>query len=114
MAKLRPHPEAPIARAVRTNETVHSADLGTEEADIDHDTLAVAAMELAGMLTLVTVAMLTEQEVVGVIVVYRREVRPFTDKQIALVTNFAAQAVIAIENARLLNELRQRTDDLTG
>ena len=77
-----------------------------------NDQLRLATIELAGARTLFGVPLVKENEVIGCIVIYRREVRPFTDKQVALVSSFAAQAVIAIENTRLLSELRQRTDEL--
>jgi class 3 adenylate cyclase len=111
---VRPSPGHPIGRMVATKTVVHIDDLAAEPSYIEHRLpAAVAAVELGGVRTALLVPMLKENEVVGAFTLNRPEVRPFTEKQIALVTNFAAQAVIAIENARLLNELRQRTTDLT-
>ena len=106
-------PENPASRAITTRHPVHVDDLRKDQAYLGGDPLPVTGVEVAGIRTMVAIPMLKDNEPVGVISIYRREVKPFTKKQIDLVENFAAQAVIAIENARLLNELRQRTGDLT-
>jgi len=89
-AALRPSPENALARAVRTRQTVHIADMRAFQTYLDREPMAVAGVELGGIRTLIVVPMLKENQVVGLIAIYRREARPFTDKQIALVTNFAS------------------------
>ena len=109
-----PSPNTPAGRTIATRTAVHVADLAAEQAYGEHhDPATVEAVELGGVRTFISVPLLKENELLGTFSLARQEIRPFSDKQIALVTNFAAQAVIAIENARLLNELRQRTGDLT-
>ncbi len=112
-ALIRPRPDTPMMRVVETRQPVQVADLRDSRAYRDQEPLVVAAADVAGIRTVISVPMFKGGEVVGAITIYRKEIQPFSDKQTALVQNFAAQAVIAIENARLLNELRERTDDLT-
>ncbi len=99
----------PMARVAQSRKPVQVADLRKDRAYLDGHPLTVTSVDVAGIRTLVCVPMFKDDEVVGVITIYRKEASPFTDRQIELVSNFAAQAVIAIENARLLKELRERT-----
>ncbi len=111
-APHRPNPKTATGRMLATKGVVHIADLALEQAYIERNPATVAAVELGGVRTYLGVPMLKDNELIGAFAVGRRQVHPFSDKQIALVQNFAAQAVIAIENARLLKELRERTDEV--
>src|SRR6516164_8911960 len=113
-APIHPGPHTGLGRALRTKQAVHIADATAHLGYLERDPVTVTGVELGGARTVLAVPMLKENEVIGIIGIYRQEVRPFTEKQIDLVTSFARQAVIAIENTRLLNELRESLDRQTA
>ena len=109
---VHPAPGTGLRQLLDTRKVTQVADMTTIQPYIERDPFVVKSVELGGYRSVVNVPMLKENKLVGAISIYHQEVRPFTERQIELVSNFANQAIIAIENARLLNELRQRTEQV--
>jgi signal transduction histidine kinase len=109
---VRPSPDVPLARVAQTRKSVHIVDMRDDDGYRSGAPLPVAAVEVAGMRTLLLVPMLKDAEVIGEVAIYRTEVRAFTERQIGLIENFADQAVIAIENVRLFREIQDKSAQL--
>jgi GAF domain-containing protein len=110
---LKPGPLTALGRLIATRQAIQVADVTAGEASVQRDPLRVATIEVLRARTLLAVPMLKEDELIGAIIIYRQHVKPFSDRQLDLVSGFANQAVIAVQNMRLVNELRQRTENLT-